>query len=84
MKEEQLNKGNKLVELRHKLRIELKTWQEMTGPHNLGYVYSRDFTSYASELESNIPDNLFQGFRESAINYLELAIEKVNKELEDL
>jgi hypothetical protein len=84
MTEDQLQKAHVLKKEKQAIIIELDIWmKELTGAHKLGYLQSWN-GDHAADLKTNIPDDLFLGFRAAAMNALNLRLIEIDKEFEQL
>ena len=84
MLEAQLDKGNKLREQRKQILRELEVWErELTKKSKLGYLQSWN-NNHPAQLETNISDEIFTGFRCAAMDNLKLKLALVEQEFADL
>jgi len=78
------NLANKLMDERKKISRELDVWEkELTRTEKIGYLQGWN-NNHPVELKSNISKELFDSFRRSAINELELRIINIDNEFSKL
>lgn len=84
MKEDQLEKANKLIALRRAIVRELKIWEEdLTSKNKLGYLQGWN-RNHATELETNVSDGVFDEFRCSAMDNLKLKLVAIDSEFNEI
>lgn len=83
MDKKTLNKALSLDDERIKIERELEKWERYLDNID-GLAYNVKEKDYSYNLESYVPDIVFQSFRLSAINALKLRLNEIDKEFEAL
>ena len=79
MTEDQLKQANKLKRQRAQVMSELKIWEEeLTRKEKLGYLQGWN-NNHAAQLETNISDGVFDGFRCAAMDNLKLKLVSIDE-----
>ncbi len=81
---ENFDKARSLNTERHEIERELKIWEtDLTSVGNLAYLQSWN-SKHPAELKSKVANEIFIGFRTSAINSLRLRLVDIGQEFSAL
>lgn len=78
------DKATHILKVIQEVERELKIWEnELTNKHKMGYQQGWN-NNHAAKLDSHVNSELFQGFRQQAIDNLKLYLIDLNKQFDEL
>jgi len=84
MNDEQFKRATQLKNEKFNISKELEVWErELTKPSKLGYLQGWN-NNHATELKTNIPVEVFDGFRLVSMNALKLRLTEIEQEFKEI